>query len=92
MTTSYFYSYIETTSYSTVFTITIRHRQSAYSLTGEWWESNDGKNWDKVTSTDGRDNQISSCWNSGVCSGRVGIDVVRLQVVLVLAHVPTLIL
>jgi hypothetical protein len=71
MTTSYFYSYIETTSYSTVFTITIRHRQSTYSLTGEWWESDDGKNWGKVTSTDGRDSQVSSCWNSGVCSGRV---------------------
>jgi hypothetical protein len=71
MTTSYFYSYIETTSYSTVFTITIRHRQSAYSLTGEWWESDDGKNWGKVTDTSGRDNQIYSCWNSGVCEGRV---------------------
>jgi hypothetical protein len=71
MTMSYFYSYIETTSYSTVFTITIRHRQSAYSLTGEWWESDDGKNWGKVTSTTGRDSQIYSCWNSGVCSERV---------------------
>jgi len=71
MTTSYFYSYIETTSYSTVFTITIRHRQSAYSLTGEWWESDDGKNWGKVTDTSGRDNQAYSCWNSGKCSERV---------------------
>jgi hypothetical protein len=71
MTTSYFYSYIETTSYSTVFTITIRHRQSAYSLMGELWESDDGKNWGKVTDTSGRDSQVSNCWNSGVCSGRV---------------------
>jgi hypothetical protein len=71
MTTSYFYSYIESTSYSTVFTITIRHRQSAYSLMGEWWESDNGKNWGKVTSTTGRDSQASSCWNSGVCEGRV---------------------
>jgi len=71
MTTSYFYSYIETTSYSTVFTITIRHRQSAYSLTGEWWESDDGRNWGKVTDTSGRDSQVYRCWNSGVCSGRV---------------------
>mgnify|MGYP000220372953 CR=1 FL=1 len=71
MTTSYFYSYIETTSYSTVFTITIRHRQSAYSLTGEWWESDDGKNWGKVTDASGRDNQIYSCWNSRVCEERV---------------------
>jgi hypothetical protein len=70
MTTSYFYSYIETTSYSTVFTITIRHRQSAYSLTGEWWESNDGNNWYKVTSTSGRDNNDFACWFSGFCRGR----------------------
>jgi hypothetical protein len=70
MTTSYFYSYIETTSYTTVFTITIRHRQSAYSLTGEWWESNDGKNWGKVTSTSGRDNNEFACWFSGFCRGR----------------------
>jgi hypothetical protein len=60
MTTSYFYSYIETSSYQTTFTITIRAKQSAYSLTGEWWESNDGKNWGKVTSTTGRDG--TSCW------------------------------
>ena len=70
MTTSYFYSYIETTSYTTVFTITIRHRQSAYSLTGEWWESDDGKNWYKVTDTKGRDNQEFACWFSGFCRGR----------------------
>jgi hypothetical protein len=60
MTTSYFYSYIETTSYQTTYTITLRARQSRYSLTGEWWESNDGKNWGKVTSTTGRDGR--SCW------------------------------
>jgi len=36
MTTSYFYSYIETTSYQTTYTITIKARQSAYSLTGEF--------------------------------------------------------
>jgi hypothetical protein len=56
MTTSYFYSYITTTSYQTTYTITIKARQSAYSLTGEWWESNDGKNWYKVTSVVGRRN------------------------------------
>jgi hypothetical protein len=50
MTTSYFYSYIETTSYQTTYTITLKARQSRYSLTGEWWESNDGKNWYKVDS------------------------------------------
>jgi hypothetical protein len=55
MTTSYFYSYIETTSYQTTYTITLKARQSRYSLTGEWWESNDGKNWYKVTSNDGRE-------------------------------------
>ena len=64
MTTSYFYSYIETTSYQTTYTITLRARQSKYSLTGEWWESNDGKNWYKVTSTTGRDGK--SCGYSSV--------------------------
>jgi len=44
MTTSYFYSYITTTSYQTTYTITIRHRQSAYSVMGEVWVSDDGKN------------------------------------------------
>jgi hypothetical protein len=56
MTTSYFYSYIETTSYQTTYTITIKAKQSRYSLTGEWLESNDGKNWYKVTSVVGRRN------------------------------------
>jgi hypothetical protein len=55
MTTSYFYSYIETTSYQTTYTITLKARQSRYSLTGEWWESNDGKNWYKVDSNAGRE-------------------------------------
>jgi hypothetical protein len=65
MTTSYFYSYIEMTSYSTVFTITLKARQSKYSLTGEWWESNDGKNWYKVTSNDGRESTLCpSGWGS----------------------------
>ena len=54
MTTSYFYSYIETTEYITTYTITLKARQSKYSLMGEWWESNDGKNWYKVDSTTGR--------------------------------------
>jgi hypothetical protein len=39
MTTSYFYSYITTTSYRTTHTITIRLKQDMYSLTEEWWES-----------------------------------------------------
>jgi hypothetical protein len=56
MTTSYFYSYINTSSYQTTYTITIRARQSAYSVMGEWWESNDGKNWYKVDSAFGRRN------------------------------------
>jgi hypothetical protein len=65
MTTSYFYSYIETTSYQTTYTITLKARQSRYSLTGEWWESNDGKNWGKVTSNDGRESTLCpSGWGS----------------------------
>jgi hypothetical protein len=60
MTTSYFYSYINMSSYQTTYTITIKAKQSAYSLTGEWWESNDGKNWGKADSTTGRDG--TSCW------------------------------
>jgi hypothetical protein len=72
MTTSYFYSYIETSSYQTTYTITLKARQSRYSLTGEWWESNDGKNWHKVTSTTGRDGQSCSssqvrCFERQVC-------------------------
>jgi hypothetical protein len=59
MTASYFYSYIETTSYQTTYAITLKARQSRYSLTGEWWESNDGKNWYKVTSNDGRENYLN---------------------------------
>jgi hypothetical protein len=55
MTTSYFYSYIETASYQTTYTITLKARQSRYSLTGEWWESNNGRSWYKVTSNDGRE-------------------------------------
>jgi hypothetical protein len=65
MTTSYFYSYIETTSYQTTYTITLRARQSRYSLTGEWWESNDGENWYQVTSNDGRESTLCpSGWGS----------------------------
>jgi hypothetical protein len=58
MTTSYFYSYIETSSYQTTYTITLKARQSKYSLTGEWWESNDGNNWYQVTSNDGRESTL----------------------------------
>jgi hypothetical protein len=58
MTTSYFYSYIETTSYQTTYTITLKARQSRYSLTGEWWESNNGKNWYQVTSNAGRESTL----------------------------------
>jgi hypothetical protein len=54
MTTSYFYSYIETTSYRTTYTVTVPLKQSRYSLMGEWWESNDRYNWHKVTSKWGR--------------------------------------
>jgi L-rhamnose mutarotase len=54
MTTSNFYSFIETTSYQTTYTVTVPLKQSRYSLMGEWWESDDGKNWRKVTSIWGR--------------------------------------
>jgi hypothetical protein len=68
MTTSYFYSYITTTSYRTTHTVTVQLRQSGYSLMGEWWESDDGKNWRKVTSSWGRRAQEDcrywrdTCW------------------------------
>jgi hypothetical protein len=68
MTTSYFYSYITTTSYRTTYTITVQLRQSRYSLMGEWWESDDGKDWRKVTSSWGRRAQEDcrywhdTCW------------------------------
>jgi len=48
MTTSYFYSLISTTSYRTTHTVTIKLKQDMYSLTEEWWESYDGRNWYKV--------------------------------------------
>jgi hypothetical protein len=50
MTTSYFYSYISTASYSTVYTVTLRlkPKQNAYSVMGEIWVSEDGKNWKKI--------------------------------------------
>jgi hypothetical protein len=67
MTTSYFYSYIETTSYRTTYTVTVPLKQSRYSLTGEWWESNDGYNWYKVTSTTGRNNKQSCGYSSTQC-------------------------
>ena len=35
MTTSYFYSYIETTSYQTTYTVTVQLKQSRYSLMRE---------------------------------------------------------
>jgi hypothetical protein len=69
MTTSFFYSYIETTSYQTTYTITIKAKQSRYSLTGEWWESNDGRNWGKVTSTTGRDGKSCSYSSTQCQSG-----------------------
>jgi hypothetical protein len=52
MTTSYFYSFITTTSYRTTHTVTIKLKQDMYSLTEEWWESNDGKKWYKVEMDD----------------------------------------
>jgi hypothetical protein len=50
MTTSYFYSYISTTTYSTVYTVTLtlKPRQNAYSVMGEIWVSEDGRNWKKI--------------------------------------------
>jgi len=56
MTTSYFYSYITTTSYQTTYTVTVKAKQTWYSLAGEWWETDDGTNWRKVTSASGRRN------------------------------------
>jgi hypothetical protein len=61
MTTSYFYSYITTTSYRTTYTVTVPLKQSRYSLMGEWWESDDGKNWYKVTSSWGRKKAVEDC-------------------------------
>ena len=60
MTTSYFYSYIETTSYRTTYTVTVQLKQSRYSLMREWWESDDGYNWYKVTSSWGR-REVEDC-------------------------------
>jgi hypothetical protein len=48
MTTSYFYSYIETTAYKTTYTITIRAKPNKWSVMGEIWISDDGQNWGKV--------------------------------------------
>jgi len=48
MTTSYFYSYIETTEYKTTYTITIRAKPNKWSVMGEIWISDDGKNWGRV--------------------------------------------
>jgi hypothetical protein len=48
MTTSYFYSYIETTEYKTTYTITIRAKPNKWSVMGEIWISDDGQNWGKV--------------------------------------------
>jgi len=50
MTTTYFYSYITTTSYSTIYTVTLtlKPRQNAYSVMGEIWVSEDGRNWKKI--------------------------------------------
>jgi len=78
MTTSYFYIYIETTSYRTTYTITVPLKQSRYSLIEEWWESDDGKKWYKVTSSWGRRAQedcrrwSDTCWAPE--SGTVGCD------------------
>jgi hypothetical protein len=56
MTTSYFYSYITTTSYQTTYTVTVKAKQTWYTLAGEWWETDDGNRWRKVTSASGRRN------------------------------------
>jgi hypothetical protein len=48
MTTSYFYSYIETTAYKTTYTITLKAKPNKWSVMGEIWISNDGKNWGRV--------------------------------------------
>jgi hypothetical protein len=67
-TTSYFYSYITTTSYQTTYTITIRHRQSAYSVMGEVWVSDDGKNWYRVgKGWDLHSGPITACGTDTFC-------------------------
>jgi hypothetical protein len=48
MTTSYFYSYIETTEYKTTYTITLRAKPNKWSVMGEIWISDDGTNWGRV--------------------------------------------
>jgi hypothetical protein len=48
MTTSYFYSYIETTSYQTTYTITLKAKPNKWSVMGEIWISDDGTNWGRV--------------------------------------------
>jgi hypothetical protein len=48
MTTSYFYSYIETAAYKTTYTITLKAKPNKWSVMGEIWISDDGKNWGRV--------------------------------------------
>jgi hypothetical protein len=68
--TTYTYTYITTSSsYRTTYTITIRPPQSGYSLMGEWWESDDGKKWYKVTSNWGRRAQADCTSWYDPCNG-----------------------
>ncbi len=48
VTTSYFYSYIETTYYQTTYTITLRAKPNKWSVMGEIWISDDGNSWGRV--------------------------------------------
>jgi hypothetical protein len=48
MTTSYFYSYINTSSYQTTYTITLKAKPNKWSVVGEIWVSDDGQNWGRV--------------------------------------------
>ncbi|MEM2042356.1 MAG: hypothetical protein QW410_03270 [Nitrososphaerota archaeon] len=57
------YSYVTSTAYTTYYTITVSYRRIGHSLTGEWWESADGKKWYRVTGT------RSHYWYCFACGG-----------------------
>jgi hypothetical protein len=75
MTTSYFYSYIETTSYQTTYTITLKAKPNKWSVMGEIWISDDGTNWGRVgRGWDLYSGPVDGCygpyWPHGFCDWR----------------------